>query len=198
MTPDFAVNRPPGGRQRGFTLVEALVMLAIVAMAALVAIPNLQRVMIKTQTTQAIAGLAGAFDLARSEALRRHSPVGAVITTIPEGNLVVTVWEDFDPSNAVVSTNNNFVQDDSELVVERRTVEPVIEFSPSPPTSITQVVYRSDGSLWNPGNGGMVHLQDQRGNLFRVRVNGVTGSTRLEMKMGSTWEGRREKWSWKY
>ncbi len=192
----LAVNRSPGGRDRGFTLVEALVMLLIVAMAAVVAIPNLQRVLIKTQTTQAIAGLAGAFDLARSEALRRHSPVAASIVLNPKGHLLVTVWEDWDPNNTVAGTNNNGVQDASELVVERRLIDSVIEFTGAPSSSLTLIVYRSDGSLQSAA--GSIFVEDQRGNLFRVRVNPVTGATRLEMKVGPIWEARKEKWSWTY
>ena len=57
----------------GFTLVEGLVVLLIMGITVLIAIPNLQRVRIKTETTQAIYRIAGYVDLARSEALKRHS-----------------------------------------------------------------------------------------------------------------------------
>jgi hypothetical protein len=43
-----------------------------------------------------------------------------------------------------------------------------------------------------------VYIDDRRGNQFRIHINAVTGAARLEMKVGSIWEPRKEKWTWLY
>lgn len=193
----------PGG-SAGFTLVEALVMLAIIGIAAAFAIPNLHRAKIKTETTQAIFGVAGLLDLARSEAVRRHSPV--VLTYTPGGlasDGMFHVFEDWDPNNdnAAVSNGNN-IFDGSEDSIRRVPLGSALKATNAPAgdtstlPNLTTVVFRSDGALRTIG--GVAHFVDDLGNTFRIRVNDVTGMTRVEMWIGDRWSNNKRDWNWEF
>ncbi|MFT3666156.1 GspH/FimT family protein [Piscinibacter sp.] len=62
-------------RQRGFTLVEAGVVIAVLAAAVTVAVPGLQRVIEQRRLDAAATQLAATLQLARSESLARNRVV---------------------------------------------------------------------------------------------------------------------------
>ena len=69
------------GRNRGFTLMEMLVTLAVVAIVASLAVPSFQN-MIATQRVRSAANdLVTALNLARSEAVKRNR----IVTVTPAG-----------------------------------------------------------------------------------------------------------------
>lgn len=57
-------------RRTGFTLLELITVLAVAAIMALVAVPNLSRVLANQRLKDAARDVAGAFALARAEAMR--------------------------------------------------------------------------------------------------------------------------------
>jgi prepilin-type N-terminal cleavage/methylation domain-containing protein len=57
---------------RGFTLVEAMVVLAIVAILAMIAVPSFQATLDRQQVTTVAADLHASVVLARAEAIRRN------------------------------------------------------------------------------------------------------------------------------
>jgi type IV fimbrial biogenesis protein FimT len=59
----------------GFTLVELLVVIAVLAIVATVGIPNFGPTVANSRATAAANGLLGALQLARSEAVRLNEPV---------------------------------------------------------------------------------------------------------------------------
>ncbi len=65
---------------RGFTLIELMVVIALIAIIAGIAVPNYQSSMQNTRETSARNSLIGALQLARSEAVTRRLTV--TVTTV--------------------------------------------------------------------------------------------------------------------
>jgi len=194
-------DRTGSPRERGFTLVEILLVIVLLGIALLIAVPTLHRLQVKSQTSRAVRGADTVFLLARGAALKRHSPVGIVIkATAPQ----FTIFEDWDPNNANVATNGNGVKDPSEDLIATRTLGSGVELSSGPsgdtdPKSDlegTTVFYGQDGALRSAG--GALYLADNRGNVFRILVVAATGAARSEKWTGTTWTPRREQWVWKF
>lgn len=59
----------------GFTLIELMVVIALIAITTSIAIPSFQRFLERARADAAAAEVAGLFSLARSEAIRRNLPV---------------------------------------------------------------------------------------------------------------------------
>lgn len=59
----------------GFTLIELMVTVAILAILAVIAIPNLQDFLVRTQRQQVTSEIVSGLALARSEAIKRATPV---------------------------------------------------------------------------------------------------------------------------
>lgn len=67
------VRRAP--RQGGFTLVEALVAVGVLAILASLAAPSFESVFVRFRVRVSAEGVVSGLQLARSEALRRNQPV---------------------------------------------------------------------------------------------------------------------------
>lgn len=65
----------------GFTLVELMVVLAIVAVSATLAAPSFAQMIASYRVRAAADGILGALNFARTEALRRNTPVGFQLTS---------------------------------------------------------------------------------------------------------------------
>lgn len=67
--------------QRGLTLVELVVALAIVAISATLAAPNFAQMIANYRVRSAADGILSALNFARTEALRRNTPVSFSLTS---------------------------------------------------------------------------------------------------------------------
>jgi hypothetical protein len=112
----------------------------------------------------------------------------------------LTVFEDWDGA-----TSNGVFDSPGDPLIMVKDVDQTLAFAGSTPKGdgdpkslLATVVYSSDGSLSFPAGGGAAYVQDGKGNIFRIRVNAVTGASRTEKFNGSTWSARREEWQWKY
>jgi Tfp pilus assembly protein FimT len=165
-----------------------------------IALPNLERARIRSRTIGGVRAVSNLLDRTRAEALKRRSPV---VLNFNSGNRVFTIFEDWDPANGTVGTNNdgNLNGNEERIDILRLDRELTWASAPSgdssPLPQWTSVSYGPDGAL--QGAGGAAYLQDTKGNVFRIRVNVVTGSTRTEKWLGaSNWSPRREDWNWYY
>lgn len=64
-----------GQRTRGFTLLELLITMAVVAILAAVAVPSFQNMIATQQVRSAASDLVSALNFARSEAVKRNTTV---------------------------------------------------------------------------------------------------------------------------
>jgi prepilin-type N-terminal cleavage/methylation domain-containing protein len=191
--------------QRGFSLIEAILVVVILTMALLISLPNLHRTRVMAQANQETRSLMGLLELARFEALNRHSPVAVSVSSVGEC-LVFEDWNDGDPT---ASTNDDGSYDGpGEELIRRAWVRQKLQLvhptgaSAVQTGAVSSLVYRSDGSLKQVGGlpaNPAVYLGDEFGNFFRVRVNRLTGSPRVEKHLGgSVWSPRDERWTWEY
>lgn len=67
--------------QRGFTVVELVVAVSIVAILAALALPSFREMSVRMTITSNANDLVGALNLARSEAVKRGFPVNVVATS---------------------------------------------------------------------------------------------------------------------
>ena len=65
----------------GFTLVELMIVVVVLAVIATVAIPNLRQIVQKSQVKDASSGVAGAMMLARTQAIKQGRDVEVCTST---------------------------------------------------------------------------------------------------------------------
>lgn len=68
-------RRRHAGRQKGFTIVEALVAIGVLAILASLAAPSFETTLVNFRVRVTAEGLVSGLQLARAEALRRNQPV---------------------------------------------------------------------------------------------------------------------------
>jgi type IV fimbrial biogenesis protein FimT len=71
-------------RGRGFTIIELLIVTLIVAILAMVAVPNMRDLIVRTRLKTAASDLHSSLVLARSEAIKRNT--GMQIVPVSAGN----------------------------------------------------------------------------------------------------------------
>jgi len=203
MTTSVGKGRVP---QQGYTVIETLVVLMLLGVVLLVGIPNLRRAQVASASRQALRSVTTLLDLARSEAVKRHSPVGV---NFDDSDSKVLVFEDWDPAQPSAGTNDNGVPDlppedvlrSMDLGASVRLVHPTSASAIQVGFGDT-VIFRPDGSP-QFGSGAptspAVYLGDQWGNYFRIRINQWTGRLAVEQYLGNSgWTEETTQWTWRY
>lgn len=94
--------------ERGFSLVEALVVLGILGMIAAIGFPAMEKALARRQQTLAAGKTEGALHAARAEAIRTARPVRAEagIVFYPDGSASGGIIE-VDPGDAAIRFSVN-------------------------------------------------------------------------------------------
>ena len=187
--------------QAGFTLAEVLVVLVLVAVIAIITIPNLQRARIMARDMTGLRTLTTLVDAARFEAVRRHSPV---VLRVDTASSAFVVFEDWNRTNDAAPGNGNGQLDTGEEVIRRVPIDPAFNLSrPGGGAAVDlggdYLSWLSDGTL-RPSptlpSTPAIYLGDINANSFRLSCNRLTGYATIEKLVDSSWDPRREQWSW--
>ncbi len=88
------IAKPLSSKQQGMTMLELLIVIVMVAILASMAVPSFNGSMARSQLNGMRANLASAMQLARSEALKRKSPVTVCTSNDQDGCSGSTDWQD--------------------------------------------------------------------------------------------------------
>ncbi len=182
---------PTRNGERGMTLIEILIVVALMGLTAAIALPTLQRSQVQARADREMRSIRGLFDYARSEAIQRHAPVTVTPDADSDGSVdagerEIRVLDSGGVELRRYTLRSHFIMDDTPA-----------GFTPgADETALANFVYTADGSL-DGGVGGALYFSDRRENYFRLFVTQFMGSPRAEMWTGAIWSPRRGDWEWK-
>lgn len=127
-------------RVKGFTLIELMVTIAVLAIAIAIAAPNFSKMIVRNQAESQRSALVGAFNLARSEAIKRAKD----IQVVPINSSWTNGWQ---------------VKDGTEVLREFPALK-----NASVTSAVTSVTYNSRGRLTGTG----VNASTQYAFAYRV------------------------------
>jgi len=189
----------PSGASRGFTLIEILIVVALLAIFAVVAIPNVRRARIRAHMLEQVRTLKQAAALGRINAIRSGRQL---VLGMPTGDgVTIRLWAD---------ANSNEAYDAGERVFHDWVLPSDIEVKADTSRALRSldgggkgIVFRADGvveasSSKDDTGWGAVILEDSFGNDVRVSFAGGTGTVIVEMKSSSgtsgTWSTELKEW----
>lgn len=180
----------------GFTLIEGLVVLAIIGILAAWAVPNFRHSMIRSKLSTPVRDVERLASVARLQAVNGQRHFGMAFEDHDDRSDVVKIFEDAN-GDGVFDEASEHVLQTYELPREVSFRNPGV--GPACPGAI---VYAPGGALAGTADP-KVFFGDNRGNYMRLVFNHVTGQVRREKHVpGSAddWLGpsREGEWTWLY
>jgi prepilin-type N-terminal cleavage/methylation domain-containing protein len=185
--------------QRGFTLIELMIVLAIVSVVAAAVIPNVLRTIVKAQGQAQLGALKNGMMLARTRAIQSGSQavVHFDMDSGPDGQDVMRSWLD---------TNPNEIWDAGEATLIVVTVDPRMNLT-ADASWVALASQPSDrGAVFQPNGtvilaGGSVGsanlvMTDTNANTVRLVMQAPAGTTRAQMldPKTSAWDDALKHW----
>ena len=179
-------------RQRGFSLIEVLVVMALATILVLAGVPSLQLWRVKSRMTGDMQQITGAVITARMQALRRG--VQTVLELDPSASHQVRYGDD-DDGNEQLETGD--VQ--GQLRLNESITMSVPSCYSLGSSSTKGILFAPDGRVTSDaaGNGAgacQVELTDPAGNRVRLLLNSGSGTIARQMWTGSTWSDELRYW----
>jgi prepilin-type N-terminal cleavage/methylation domain-containing protein len=179
----------PGGRQRGFTLIEMLVVLAIMVVVLTLAVPSLLTTMRQGKLRGAAGDTVTLMRLARLEAIKRSCPT--LVRVVPAAG------RDPERVEGIVDCDSNGIQDANAaplgsipLPAQVHLLAPpdlagassVLGFCPDPKDPATNAaIFNGNGSVCAVRAVSGFHFGDDAGNFLEVRV-APAATARIEVR----------------
>ena len=175
-----------GGRQRGFTLVELMVTLALMAILVGIAVPSFSTMIANNRIATQTNELVGALNLARSEAVRRGQ--GVSIRSTAAGIEFATGWRIFnDPGLTGAAPATDDVLRESTSLAGRTTLRRVTKTGTTSYADATSsltdrmyVVFNSRGGN-NAGASAYFRVCDARDTTIPGRILQVSTVGRISL-----------------
>jgi len=188
------------GRERGFTLVEAAVVLAVIGVIVAFAIPNLFRARVRAIQLSQMKQVRQAVMLTRVDAIRggRQTVLGFATEL---GRPALIAWRD---------DNGDEVRQASEAIIRRWSFSERVTVADDPEIPLRLltgagtakgVVFLANGTVLSddaggPTGSGAFRVTDRKDNRFQVEIQGGSGSVTERMwdPDGGTWSDRFVHW----
>lgn len=197
-------------RSRGFTLIELVIVLAIMMIIAMIGFPSLMTMVHRSRLETSVRGLATAMQIAKLEAIKSgHSAVvridAATSSTLAHVNIDDSTDYAYDPDPSKDYRKADYQLTETVLPAgiafkgPGGSAERVDGFTTDPGGGDEIVIFQPNGSIKDDG---AFRIGDDRGNFLEIRVS-PKATARIELKKwdpgSSKWlaQGEEDKqWNW--